>query len=58
MFIVELEQGVWLTDGEGDPPRTLREENATRYDSMIEAARALTDARTFRPFKNATINSG
>ena len=56
-MIVELEPGVWLTEGDGDPPRTLRIENATRYPNMTAACKALTKARKYRPFKNATIMS-
>lgn len=52
---VQLEKGVWLTDGEGDPPRTLVEGNAKEFDSNDEAIRALTKARKYRPFKNAVI---
>jgi hypothetical protein len=28
MLKVELEHGVWLAEGEGDPPRTLQEKDA------------------------------
>lgn len=53
-MIVELEKGVWLADGEGDPPRTLVKENAKEFD-MDEALKALAEARKFRPFKKAEI---
>lgn len=52
---VLLEDGVWLTDGEGDPPRTLVEENAEDFSSMEKALKALENARKSRPFKNAEI---
>lgn len=29
-WVIELEPGVWLADGEGDPPRTLCFKNARR----------------------------
>lgn len=52
---VLLEEGVWLASGEGDPPRTLVEENAAEYVDMEAAQRALKRARQFRSFKNAVI---
>lgn len=53
---VLLEEGVWLTDDdEGDPPRTLVEENAKEYASLEDATKALAKAREYRPFKNAEI---
>ncbi len=52
---VLLEKGVWLKDGEGDPPRTLVESNAKEFNSSAEAYKALTRARKYRPFKNAII---
>jgi hypothetical protein len=33
---VQLEPGVWLADGEGDPARTLDENNAAEFKTMIE----------------------
>ena len=55
---VLLEEGVWLAEGEGDPPRTLLEANAREFRNITEACRALTEARKMRPFKNAQIISG
>ncbi len=55
---VLLEKGVLLTDGEGDPPRTLVEENAKEFSSTQAACKALAKARKFRPFKNAIIQEG
>jgi hypothetical protein len=55
-FMIELEPGVWLTDGEGDPPRTLDAHHATQWDSLAEALKALEDARRFHPFTNARLN--
>lgn len=52
---VQLEKGVWLTDGYGDPPRTLIEENAKDFETQAEALAALTDARKYRPFKDAEL---
>jgi len=57
MYIVELEAGVYLSDGEGDPPRTLDPKFAIGFHTMAEAGEALTMAREFRPFPNATINT-
>lgn len=55
LFIVELEEGVWLTNGEGDPPRTLVKENAVGFFNKQDAIKALEEAKTIRPFKNAKI---
>lgn len=52
---VLLETGVWLADGDGDPARTLVEENAREFDSTIKAYKALKDARKYRPFPNAEL---
>jgi len=55
---VLLEKGVWIADGEGDPPRTTVEENAKNYDNIKDALAALAEARKFRPFENAEIVDG
>lgn len=52
---VLLEEGVWLAEGEGDPPRTLVEDNARIFKDSLEATEALQDARTYRPFKKAEL---
>jgi hypothetical protein len=54
-YIVELEPGVYLASGVGDPPRTLRRNYARRYPSTFAANRALADARQFRPFADALV---
>lgn len=54
-YIVQLEQGVWLASGEGDPARTLIKGNARVYGSGPAAKGALTRARKYRDFKNAKI---
>lgn len=54
-FIVELGPGVWLADGDGDPPRTLWIGNAKRYLTEHGAKGALARARKHRPFKSAKI---
>jgi hypothetical protein len=54
---VELENGVWLAEGEGDPPRTLKEENARQFESIKSACYALIEARKHRPFKNAVVTT-
>jgi len=57
-YMVELETGVYLTDGEGDPPRTLIRDNAALYGDKGTALAALDRARKvapFRKFKNAQI---
>jgi hypothetical protein len=57
MMKVELEPGVWLADGEGDPGRTLREENAAEFKTRLDAAKALNKAREYRPFPKAVTTS-
>lgn len=52
---VLLEDGLWLGDGQGDPPRTLVEKNAKEFITTTEALEALKEARKLRPFKNAQI---
>jgi hypothetical protein len=56
-YIVELEPGVWIADGEGDPPRTLVRANAKRFASKWLAKEALLFARDFRPFLGASVYS-
>ena len=57
LYIVRLHKGVWLADGVGDPPRTLVRDNAERYPSHFHARQALAEARTYRPFKTAEVET-
>ena len=57
MYLVELEPGVYLARGQGDPPRTLVRDLARRYPSAVRAALALDWARTFRPFADAAVRT-
>ena len=57
-MIVQLEPGVWLADGDGDPPRTLRKENAKEFNGTPDAAKALAEARRYQPFENARFYCG
>lgn len=52
---VLLEPGVWLADGEGDPPRTTVEDNAKCFECKRTAAKALYEARKYRPFRKAEL---
>lgn len=56
-FLVRLEAGVWLSDGDGDPPRTLLEDHAKRFNTHREAAQAIRDARAIRPFPFASVRT-
>lgn len=56
-YIVELENGVWLADGDGDPCRTTIKENAKQYEKFSNAKRGLSNARYYKPFANARILS-
>jgi len=55
MYIVQLEEGVWLADGEGDPCRTNVKDNAKRFKAFKTAKWALSAARAFRRFESARI---
>lgn len=55
MFIVELEEGVWLAPWRGDPGRTVVISNAKVFTSKKGANIALGLARKFRKFKNAMV---
>ena len=58
-FVVLLEETssgpVWLADGDGDPPRTLRFENALRFSNRRKALSALIEARKLRAFRRGQI---
>jgi hypothetical protein len=54
-FIVMLEEGVWLTYGDGDPPRTTVNMHALVFDCISKAKCELDKARQYRPFPNAII---
>ncbi len=53
MWIIELEEGVWIAPWDGDPGRTLVQNNAQRFPSERGARQALRYARQYRPFVNA-----
>lgn len=55
MWIVELEEGVWIAPWSGDPGRCLAQNNAQRFRSERCARRALSSARQYRPFANAIV---
>ena len=55
-YIVELEAGVWLAPWRSDPGRTLVLNSAKLFHSVPAARRALTKARTYRPFPDAEIH--
>lgn len=54
-WIIELEPGVWLTEGEGDPPRTLVKANAVSWMNTLAAMKALNAAKAYHTFPNAKI---
>lgn len=53
MYIVELEEGVWLATWQGDPGRTLVKESARQFGSRHGARVALGSARRYSPFPHA-----
>lgn len=54
-YIVELEKNVWIAHWEADPGRTIKIENAKKFDSKKSAQKARTEARKYRDFLNAKI---
>lgn len=54
-YVVQLDDGVWLASGDGDPPRTLKLENAARFATNRKAVIALCEARKFRPFRRGQV---
>ncbi len=55
MYVLELEKGVWFAEGEGDPPRTLKKQNAKTFKQRNWAKHSLKIAREYRPFPKAKI---
>ena len=51
-YVVELEPGCWLADGQGDPPRCCKIENAKVFTDYVEAVVAMVEWRKYRAFKN------
>ena len=41
----------YLTEGEGDPPRTYTPEHANRYPTRLAAAAAIIEARKLTPLR-------
>jgi hypothetical protein len=50
-YIVKIEYGVYLTDGDGDPPRTLQIENAKKFVNRGDAYIALGKAIKNNPHR-------
>lgn len=56
-FIVTLDPGVWLAEGEGDPARTLDRDNAKPFSRFKDAKQAIGSARQYRPFPDARVEA-
>ena len=54
-FVLELQEGCWMTTGDGDPPRTLVFDHAVRYKCVTGAMRDLEKARSYRRITNPRI---
>ena len=54
-WIVELEPGVFLADGDGDPALCLSAANAKLFASHPRARIALLNAQKARPFERARV---
>ena len=57
MWIVKLEEGVWIADTDGDPGRTLVRDNAEVFETRQYADDALKAARRLRSFPNALVET-
>jgi len=59
MYIIVYENGVYATDGEGDPARTLKINNAQLFYSEAiaqkELDKRLDEIKGFRKFPNAKV---
>jgi len=55
-YVVCLDDGLWIADHDGDPPRTLIKWYAKRFKTRLQAGRALREARKYRPFRRAEIH--
>jgi hypothetical protein len=51
MYIVEIEEGVWLSPWDGDPGRTLVKDSAKQFKTENDAGKALGKARAL-PHRN------
>jgi hypothetical protein len=54
-IILELEEGVYFAEGEGDPPRTTVKENAKVFSSTRDWDAALHQAREYRMFMQSSL---
>ena len=57
MFVVELEENVWIAPWHGDPGRTVLLTNAQTFNTKHGARVSLGMARRYRKFKNAKVVS-
>jgi len=57
-YIVELEEGVYLSNGTGDPARTLLINSALNFKTRGEAHTAMLRATEYRSFKYAKVIQG
>ena len=57
LYIVKLQDGVWLAPWKGDPGRTLKMASAKKFTSLASAHRAIAKALQFRSFKNPTVEA-
>jgi hypothetical protein len=54
MYVVQIlnsKESCWIASWEGDPPRTLRIENAQTFKSVNEAEDRILECRKTHPFK-------
>lgn len=56
MYIVELEKGVWLAPGIGDPPKTLKRKNSLVLETLKDAEDKIKAARLWKLFPDAKIH--
>lgn len=57
MYVIEVVNSVkkcWIADWEGDPPRTLKIENAQTFKSVEDANKRIKQVEKTHPFKPMT----
>ena len=59
MYVIEIKSGsepMWVANWEGDPPRTLKIENAQIFHKKKEATKRIKECRQTHPFRNVEYN--
>lgn len=51
MWIIEFEEGVWIAEWEGDPPRTLVKNNARNFSAFADAEEEIERLKKLYPHR-------